>query len=143
MHIEYFGQMNKIHDQARGLQVLIAEMQNGMKSTVSQPGVDITEIKGKDNQQAGREAILDSGAGRAFNLEAARFRATIEELITDPVTLNQIIDHLDFTGMIGKYIFGEKQIAERPLVLNYYHLSEASKGIALGEYVAISYLMHQ
>ena len=141
VYIDKRGAVDKVHDLARQLQVMVGEMQEGLKQAVGQPGLDLTDIKGKDNLRAGRTAILDTGAGHQFLLEAMQFTRVVEELIGDPVTLDQFRDHLDFTGKIGAYVFEEKEMAENPLVMSYYHLSEASKGIALGEYVAISYLM--
>jgi len=35
-----------------------------------------------------------------------------------------------------------KDVVDDPLMKNYYKLTDASKGIALSEYVAIAYLMH-
>lgn len=135
--------IDKIHDRARELQVLITTMQEMMKAHVNQAGVSITELVEKDNIAAGRESILDSGNGEAFSLRAKQFLALLCELIDDPVTQIQIEDHMEFTGSVMQMEFRKKSVAESPLVRNYYNLSDAAKGIALSEYVAIQYLMHQ
>ena len=132
----------KIHDQARGLQVMITEMQEGMMAHVDQPGASITEVKAKDNRWAGREAIVEHGDGRAFALEAKKFREMLFELVKDPVSQSQIEDHLEFTGSVFPHEYSIKDVANDPLMKNYYKLTDASKGIALSEYVAISYLLH-
>ncbi len=131
-----------IHDQARDLQVMISEMQEGMMAYVDQPGATITEVNGKDNRRAGREAIVEHGNGREFALEAKQFREMLFELIKDPVALSQIEDHLEFTGTVFPKEYGIKDVANDPLIRTYYYLTDASKGIALSEFVAIDYLMH-
>lgn len=134
--------VSKIHDQARELQVMITEMQEGLMDFVNQPGSSINEVKGKDNRGAGRAAILEDGNGKAFVLEAKKFREMLMEYVNDPVTRNQIEDHLEFTSEVWFHEFGPRQIMNSPLMKNYYKNTDASKGIALSEYVAISYLLH-
>ncbi len=133
----------RIHDQARALQVMIRVMQEGMMVHVDEPGVSITEVNAKDNRGAGREAILDSGNGREFSLEARKFREMLFEEVKDPVVKSQIEDHLEFTGNVWLHEYGILDVANDPLVKNYYKLSDASKAIALSEFVAIAYLLHQ
>ncbi len=58
------------------------------------------------------------------------------------MTRSQIDDHLEFTGKVWPYEYGVKDVVDDPLMKNYYKLTDASKGIALSEYVAIAYLMH-
>ena len=64
------------------------------------------------------------------------------EMVKDPVTRNQIEDHLEFTGSVWPHEYGVRDVVNDPLAKNYYKLSDASKGIVLSEYVAISYLLH-
>jgi hypothetical protein len=134
--------MNKIHDQARALQVMIDAMQEGLLSYVDQPGVSIDEVKAKDNRWAGREAIVEHGNGREFGLEAQKFREMLFDWVNDPVTRGQVEDHLEFTGKVWPHEYGIKEVVNDPLVKNFYKLSDASKGIALSEYVAIADLLH-
>ncbi len=134
--------MEKIHDQARELQVMIRAMQDGMITFMEEPGRSIGEVIGLDNRAAGREAILEHGDGRAFDLAARKYRELLEELVKDPVIWSQIEDHLEFTGRVWLIEFESDDVANGPLIKNYYKLSDASKGIALSEYVAITTLMH-
>jgi hypothetical protein len=134
--------VEKIHDHARALQVLIDEMQKGMLVYLDQAGVPIDKVKGKDNIWAGREAIVKQDRGRFFSLESIKFRKLLFELVKDPVTQGQIEDHLEFTGSVYPHEYSIKDVGNDPLMKNYYKLTDASKGIALSEYVAISYLLH-
>jgi len=77
-----------------------------------------------------------------FALEAEKFVAMLTDIIKDPPTQSQIADHLEFTGDVWPYEYSIKDVVNDPLMKNYYKLSDASKGIALSEYVAISYLLH-
>ncbi len=134
--------ITKIHDQARGLQVMISEMQEGMKVFVNEPGIAIADLADKDNRGAGREAIVDNGSGHNFAVESKKFREMLMELIKDPVSKSQVEDHLEFTSKVWSFEYGVKDVSDVPLVKNYYKLSDASKGIALSEYVSIAYLLH-
>lgn len=131
-----------IHAMASNLQVMIAEMKEGLIAYVDQAGVPIPEVKDKDNRWAGREAIVEHGNGRAFALEAKKYREALFNLVKDPVAQSQIEDHLKFTGLVSSHEYNESHVVNDPMVKNYYKLTDASKGIALAEYVAISYLMH-
>ncbi len=133
----------KIHDQARDLQVMIKDMQEGMIAFVDQPGASIEEVRWKDNKNAGREAIVENGAGKAFILESRKFAAMLDELVKDPVANAQIEDHLEFTKLFWEYEHGPDGVSDSPLMKNYYKNTDAAKGIALAEYVAIAYLLHQ
>jgi len=135
--------ISKIHGQARDLQVLVQEMQEGMKSFVRQPGVPIDELKWVDVRGSGREAIIDNGSGHNFVLEATKFKAMLDELIEDSVIRNQIEDHMEFTTKVWYHEFGPNDVVEAPLMKNYFKNTDASKGIALSEHVAIAYLLHQ
>lgn len=135
--------ISKIHGQSRDLQVMVNEMQEGMKSFVRQPGVPIEELKWVDIRGSGREAIIDNGHGYNFVLEASKYKAMLNELILDPAVRNQIEDHLEFTSKVWYHEFGPSDIVEAPLMKNYFKNTDASKGIALSEYVAIDYLLHQ
>lgn len=143
LYQEKQGALTKIHDQARELQIMIDDMQEGMKAHVGEPGVAITELQAKDNKQAGREAIIEHGDGKRFILAARSYREMLLELVKDPVTRSQIEDHLEFTGLVWEYEHGPKGVAEVPLMKNYFKNTDAAKGIALSEYVAIAYLLHQ
>ena len=134
--------ISQIHDQARDLQVMIEEMQGGMIAFVDQPGVPISEVHEKDNKIAGRKVILDNGLGASFIMEARKFAAMLDELVKDPVAKTQIEDHLEFTATFWDYEHGWRGVEDSPLMKNYYKNTDASKGIALAEYVAISYLLH-
>jgi len=141
-HADNLQTVTLIHEKARSLQVMIAEMQEGMIAHVKQNGVSIEQVNGIDNRGAGREAIVDSGSGREFARAAIGYREMLEEMINDPVTLSQIEDHLEFTGKVWPYEYGVRDVANDPLMKNYYKLTDASKGIALSEYVSISHLLH-
>ena len=134
--------IKKIHDDARNLQVMISSLQEGMITFLKQPGVSVKEVEGKDNRMAGREVIVDSGKGHEFAQAALSYRVMLEELIKDPITLAQITDHLECTGKVWPHENGVRYVMNDPFMKNYYKLSDASKGIALAEYVAISRLLH-
>ena len=141
-HADQLAAISKIHNQARDLQVMIHDMQEGMVAFVGQPGASIQEVKGKDNKNAGREAILDSGLGHTFILESRQFAALLDEVVKDPVAKIQIRDHLEFAGLPFEYEHGPRGVEKAPLMKNYYKNTDASKGIALAEYVAIASLLH-
>jgi len=134
--------ISEIHEQARDLQVMIQDMQNGMLVAVGQPGAAIEEVKGKDNKTAGREAIIENGQGYAFILESRKFRAMLFEVVKDPVAKNQIEDHMEFISPTFEFEHGKGGVTDSPLMKNYFKNTDASKGIALAEYVAISSLLH-
>jgi hypothetical protein len=135
--------ISQIHDQARNLQVMVQDLQEGMLSFVGQPGASIADIEGKDNKNAGREAMIDNGAGGAFIREAKQYASKLDELVKDPVANSQIEDHLEFVSIIWDIEHGKNGVLNSPLVKNYYKNTDAAKGIALAEYTAIVYLMHQ
>ncbi|MBN1132851.1 MAG: hypothetical protein JXR52_09840 [Bacteroidales bacterium] len=135
--------ISRIHEKAGSLQKMITMMKEGMITFVEQPGMPINKIRDIDNRGAGREAIVDSGLGREFETESRDFREMLKVLVRDPVIMAQIEDHLEFTGKVWPYEHGTSNIVNDPLMKNYYKLTDASKGIALSEYVAIDYLLHQ
>jgi len=141
VHLDQLATITRIHNQARDLQVMVTGMQKGMIAFVGQPGASIEEVKGKDNKQAGREAILEHGEGSAFITEAKKFAAMLNELVKDPAVRAQIGDHLEFTSPVWDYAYNS--VASSPLMVNYYMNTDAAKGIALAEYTAIAYLLHQ
>ncbi|MCK5135173.1 MAG: hypothetical protein KAR19_05240 [Bacteroidales bacterium] len=141
-HADNLQTVTLIHEKARSLQIMIAEMQEGMIAHIKQPGVSIEQVRRIDNRGAGREAIVDTGSGGEFAQAAIGYREMLEEMINDPVTLSQIEDHLEFTGKVWPHEYGARDVANGPLMKNYYKLTDASKGIALSEYVTISYLLH-
>lgn len=134
--------IKKIHDDARNLQLMITSMQEGMITFLGQPGVSVSEVKDKGNKNAGRDAIVDSGRGHEFAQAALAYRVMLEEVIEDPVALAQITDHLECTGKVWSHEYGVRDVQIDPFMKNYYKLSDASKGIALAEYVAIGRLLH-
>jgi hypothetical protein len=142
-HVDQQATISRIHDQARDLQVMVIEMQEGMIASVGQPGVSIEEVKGKDNKQAGREAMLEHGEGIAFITEAKQYAAMLDELVKDHAANVQIEDHLEFTTLVWDFEHGYDGVAASPLMKNYYKNTDAAKGIALAEYTAIAYLLHQ
>jgi hypothetical protein len=142
-HMDQQATISKIHDQARDLQVMITGMQEGMIAYVDQPGASIEEVRWKDNRSAGKDAILDNGTGVAFITEAKKYAAMLDELVKDPVANAQIEDHLEFTTLVWDFEHGRDGVRDSPLMKNYYKNTDAAKGIALAEYVAIAHLLHQ
>ncbi len=142
-HSNQLATITRIHDQARDLQVMVSEMQEGMMAFVGQPGTSIADVKEKDNKNAGREAILESGAGSAFIREAKQYARMLDELLKDPVANNQVEDHLEFASLVWDFEHGWDGVRDSPLMKNYFKNTDAAKGIALAEYVAISHLLHQ
>ncbi len=142
-HMDQLAVITRIHEQARDLQVMITGMQEGMIAFVGQPGASIEEVQGKDNRSAGRDAILDNGAGVAFITEAKKYAAMLNELVKEPVANAQLMDHLEFTTLVWDFEHGRDGVRDSPLMKNYYKNTDAAKGIALAEYVAIAYLLHQ
>lgn len=140
VHMDQMTNIDRIHNQAGDLQVMVTGMQEGMIAFVGQPGASIDEVKGKDNKQAGREVMLEHGEGHAFIMEARKFAAMLNELVKDPAVLAQIGDHLEFTSPVWDYAYNG--VANSPLMANYYMNTDAAKGIALAEYTAIAYLLH-
>lgn len=134
--------INKIHDDARALQLMITSLQEGMITFLGQPGSSVQDVKGKDNRLAGREVIVDSGRGHDFAQAALQYRVMLEAVIEDQVALAQIADHLECTGKVWPHENGVRYVMDDPLMKNYYKLTDASMGIALAEYVAISRLLH-
>ncbi len=141
-HLDQLATISQIHNQARDLQVMVNGMQEGMIAFVGQPGTSIADVKGKDNKNAGREAILDNGAGSAFIREAKQFASMLDEMVKDEVANNQIEDHLEFASLVWDFEHGWDGVRDSPLMKNYFKNTDASKGIALAEFVAISYLLH-
>jgi len=137
------GTVSRIHDQARELQVMILDMQDGMKAHVREAATPISELAAKDNKQAGRAAILEHGEGKAFIIASKSYKEMLLELVKDPVTQSQIEDHLEYATVVWDFEHGHDGVADSPLMKNYYKNTDASKGIALSEYVAIAYLLHQ
>jgi len=121
---------------------MVNGMQEGMIDFVGQPGASIIDVKGKDSKNAGREAILDNGAGSAFIREAKQFASMLDELVKDEVVNNQIEDHLEFASLVWDLEHGWDGVRESPLMKNYFKNTDAAKGIALAEYTAIAYLLH-
>jgi len=143
IHINQLEIITRIHDQARDLQVMLNGMQEAMIAFVGQPGVSIDHVEGKDNKQAGRAAMLEYGEGITFITEAKQYAALLDELVKDPVVQSLIEDHLEFTTLVWDFEHGYRGVEDSPLMKNYYKNTDAAKGIALAEYVAVAYLLHQ
>jgi hypothetical protein len=141
-YADKLASVTRIHDRASELQVMIQDMQDGMKAQVNESGTPIAELAAKDNKQAGRLAILEHGAGKAFMSASIAYGGMLMELVSDPVTQNQIKDHLEYTSYIYEIEHGPDGVADSPLMKNYYKNTDAAKGIALSEYVAISYILN-
>ena len=134
--------VTEIHIQAASLQVMVDEMKDGLLSFVNQAGVPVENVRYIDNRGAGRDAILNNGKGKKFAMVSREYKEMLDELIKDPVTSSQIDDHLEFAGNVWSFEYGLHEIKKDPLMKNYYKLTDASKGIALSEYIAISTLLH-
>jgi len=141
-HSDQLATVTQIHNQARDLQVMVNGMQEGMIAFVGQPGASIIDVEGKDSKNAGREAILDNGAGSAFIREAKQFASMLDELVKDEVVNSQIEDHLEFASLVWDFEHGWDGVRDSPLMKNYFKNTDAAKGIALAEYTAIAYLLH-
>ncbi len=135
--------VTEIHIQAASLLVLLDEMKDGLLSFVNQAGVPVEDLRYNiDNMGAGRDAILDNGKGKKFAMVSREYKELLDELIKDPVTSSQIEDHLEFSGTVWSFEYSLHEIKKDPLMKNYYKLTDASVGIALSEYIAISTLLH-
>jgi len=134
--------VTEIHKQAASLQVMLDEMKDGLLSFVNQAGVPVEDVRYIDNRGAGRDAILDNGKGKKFALVSREYKEMLDELIKNPVTSSQIEDHLEFAGKVWSFEYSLNEIKKDPLMKNYYKLTDAAKGIALSEYIAISTLLH-
>jgi hypothetical protein len=134
--------VTEIHIQAASLQVLVDEMKDGLLSFVNQAGVPVENVRYIDNRGAGRDAILNNGKGKKFAMVSREYKEMLDELIKDSVTSSQIEDHLEFAGNVWSFEYRLHEIKKDPLMKNYYKLTDASKGIALSEYIAISTLLH-
>ena len=71
--------------------------------------------------------------------KSREYAILLEEAVDNDLVMGQIRDHMEFTGKVWNDELGEQESA---LVLSYYKLSDVIKGIALGEYVAIAYLLY-
>jgi hypothetical protein len=114
-----------------------------LKAFVGEPGVAVQSLQELDNTRAAREVVVDSGTGREFLLKSRNFRDLLDEVVKDPVTRIQIGDHLTFAGEVFGLEYGGSDITESPLIRVYYKNGYAARGIALSEYTAIAWLMHQ
>ncbi len=130
-----------IHEEALLIQTKILSMQDGMKDYLNQPGAPLEQIKGKDNKQVGRAAILDTGKGVEFMQTSIKFHELLKGYVDDPMVLNQIEDHLEFTSKYWPYEFGADHVRSQSFMKIYYKNTDVSKGVALAEYVAIDYLL--
>jgi hypothetical protein len=134
--------VEKIHDQARDLQVMVSDLKGVLLESVGQPGVPIGEVKGKDIKRRKWDARADKDREMAFAIKAAEFKDMLDEMLLDPVTRSQISDHLEFTGKVWPYESGTKFTIGEPMMKSYYKLTDISKGVALTEFVAIEYILN-
>jgi hypothetical protein len=141
-YMEKKEMVTRIHDQARGLQVMISEMRESLLEMVDQPGVSIQDVKGKDIQRRQWEGGINQEREARFALEALKFQEMLDEILMDPVTRSQIGDHLKFTRKVWPYEFGRRLNMKEPFIVSYYMLSEIEKGVALTEYVSIDYILN-
>lgn len=139
---EALDQAIEIHEKYVLLQARLDELQESLIAYVGPEGASIEDVNSLDNKMAGRMAMIDNGRGRLFMEETLEFRELIFEVVKDPVALNQIEDHMEFTGEIWDAEHGPRGVRDAPLVKNYYKNTDASKGLALAEYVAIVTLLH-
>ncbi len=142
-HIEKQSRVNRIHDQAEGLQSILDELRESLLASVDQPGASIQDVEGKDIRRKGWDQTMDYDKEAEFARKALLFREMLDEMLLDPVIRSQIDNHLEFTKKIWAYEFGERFAVGKPFIIYYHMLTKISKGIALAEYVAIAYLLHQ
>ena len=133
----------KIHAESGELLAMMEEMQEGLKAFVGQPGVETAGITERENIRAGRQVVADSGTGWAFVQGARDFRDMLGKLIQDPVVMSQIDDHLHLIRPAGSMEYNGADVMNSPMIRVYYMNGAAAKGIALSEYVAITYLLHR
>lgn len=131
-----------ITSSAAYLQTMIDEMLDDLLISVNQENVSLENLKKLDHEGAGRDIIVDSGWGRDFITRALEYQTMLLGIIDDPVTRNQIQDHLEFTGTVSYMEWGPGDIIYDPLIRIYYKHTDVSKGIALAEYVAVDYLLN-
>jgi len=134
-------EIQKIHSEAANLQKMIDEMLDNLLSSINEEGSSLEEIRKMDYEGAGRDVIVKSGWARDFITSAREFENSLIAIVDDPVTRNQIQDHLEFTGSVWFMEFGPEEVIYDPIIKIYYKHTDISKGIALAEYVAISSLM--
>ncbi len=131
-----------INSSAAYLQTMIDEMLDDLLISVNQENVSLENLKKLDHEGTGRDIIVDSGWGRDFITRAREYQTMLLGIIDDPVTRNQIQDHLEFTGSVWHMEWGPGDIIYDPLIRIYYKHTDVSKGIALAEYVAVDYLLN-
>jgi len=136
-------EIQEIHREAANLQQMIDEMLGNLLASVGQEGRSLEELRKIDYEGGGRDVILKSGWAGDFINTAKDFEAYLFEIIDDPVTRNQIQDHLEFTGSVWFFEFGPDEVRYDPVIKIYYKHTDASKGIALAEYVAINALLKE
>ena len=134
--------LTSIHTRAGELMNMVGTMQEGLKEYVDQQGIATSEMTGMENIRAGRDVVVDSGLGWEFVQGAREFREMLHGLVSDPVILSQIDDHLHLTGSVGTMEYGGADVTSSPMIRVYYMNGAAAKGIALSEYVALEYLLN-
>jgi hypothetical protein len=141
VHMEKQPRVNRIHDQAVELQIILDELRESLLESVDQPGASIRDVKGKDIRRKGWDQTMDYDKEAEFARKALLFKEMLDEMLLDPVIRSQIDDHLEFTKKVWPYEFGAKFVVGEPFIISYHMLTKISKGIALTEYVAIDYIL--
>lgn len=130
----------QVHKMADELQTMIDDMLEEMLQAIKEPGINLETMEKIDMSGVGRKVILESGWARKFMKLSGEYQQYLMGLIADPVTKNQIEDHLEYNGDVWYYEWGPDEVINDPVIKIFYKHSDVSKGIALSEYVAISYL---
>ena len=133
--------IHAIHNEAAHLQQMIDEMLENLLASIDQKGSSLEELRRIDYEGAGRDVIVDSGWARDFISSARGCEKNLYGIKDDPITRNQIQDHLEFAGSIWFMEFGPVEVIYDPIIKIYYKHTDVSKGIALAEYVAINSLL--
>ncbi len=137
------AQITDIHKDAIELRTMIDNMLKELLASINEPGASLENIRKTDHEGSGREVIVDSGWARKFITASREYKDMLMEAVDDPVVRNQIEDHLEFTGNIWHMEYGLNEVVNDPVIRLYFKHTDASKGIALSEYVAINYLMKE
>ncbi len=137
------AEITTIMEQSEALEKRIGEMQDGLLGRVDQSGVPIDQVSGRDYRNAGREAILDNGAGAEFMEQSAEFRQYLMERVEDPIISDQIGYLMRFAGENPRtrWRVVENESVYEPLIIYYYDLTEFSRRIAFSTCLAVEQLL--
>jgi hypothetical protein len=137
------GQITRIHSQVGTLQQMTGQLKSILLESVGQPGVGISEVKGKEMRRKLWDDNQVYDLETEFIREARVLQDMLDEMVPDQVVQAQIYDHLEFTRKIWPHAFGARVLVGEPFVVNYLMVTKVSKGIALSEYLAIDYLLRR